>query len=263
MESSQLVKNLQFLMEKRMETPNAVAVSSGIMASTLTRLLDGSSAAPRNSTVQALAMHFGVHPDMLKTADLSVAAEILEENKTTTEPIPLLDEFEVRHVYLYNGVDTTTEKSTFYFPLPSNDRQWIPAPPDSDLIDLIKANADCPVSPIFAFIVKSNAMSPTFNEGDIVYIRYTPTVREVTNNNRFTRFITTDEIKSGDYVLGYYLEPDADEKNSKGHLLVRQYFEDEAAEFGSLISTNPNWPGRKSFPYTRIIGKLVGRYCKF
>ena len=263
MESSQLVKNLRFLMEKRFETANAIANSTGVKASTITRLLDGTSTAPRNSTLQALAMHFGVHPDMLKTADLSVAAEILEENKTTTEPIPLLDEFEVRHVYLYNGVDTPKDKNIFYFPLPSEGRTWLPPPPDKDLIDLIRDNADCPVSPIFAFQVKSNAMSPTINEGDIVYIRYTPTIREVTNNSRFTSFITTDEIKSGDYVLGYYLEPDADEKNSHGHLLVRQYFEDEAAEFGSLVSTNPNWPGRKSFPYTRIIGKVVGRYCKF
>lgn len=263
MESSQLVKNLQFLMGKHKESTNAVAVSCGIKASTLKRLLDGASAAPRNSTLQALAMHFGVHPDKLQDGDLSIQTGVLEENKTTTEPIPFLDEYEVLHIYLHNGIDTPKGQKTFYFPLPSNDRTWLPPPPDKDLIDLIRDNADCRVSPIFAYKVKSNAMSPTFNEGDTVFIRYTPTVREVTNNNHFTRFITTEDIKNGDYVLGYFLEDDADEKNSHGHLLVRQYFEDEASEFGCLVSTNPNWPGRKSFPCTRIIGKVVGCYTKF
>ena len=114
MESSQLVKNLRFLMEKHSETANAVAVSSGIKASTLMRLLDGSSAAPRNSTLQALAMHFGVHANMLEKGDLTKEDFEPVEYKNISEPIPLLNEEDVFKVFHWNGTDSIGEKCHFH-----------------------------------------------------------------------------------------------------------------------------------------------------
>lgn len=262
MESSQLVKNLRFLMEKRMETANAVAVSSGIKASTLMRLLDGTSAAPRNSTLQALAVHFGVHPEKLLKADLSVEVEELVEHKSVSEPISLLDEQEVFQIYHWNEADTTESNSLYYRRL-SNNRTWIPAPPDQELIDLIKEKSDDLLPPIFAFKVKGNAMLPRLNDGDIVYVRYTPTDGFFDDEGHLRGFTTPEEVKSGDFVLAYVSKKDEGTKKTRGHMVVRQFCPGDACESDYLLSTNPDWPGDRSLVCERIIGKVVGLFSKF
>lgn len=260
MKSTQLVKNLRYLMEKRMETANAVAVSSGIKASTLMRLLDGSSAAPRNSTLQALAIHFGVGPEMLLKADLSVEVAELVEHKSVSEPISLLEEHEVFQLYHWNEADTT-EGSIFYRRL-SNDRTWLPPPPDQELIDLIKESSEDVLPPIFAFKVKGQAMAPTINDGDIVFVRYTPTNGIFDEDGELVGFTTPNEIKSGHLVLAYCGKKDRNDK-THARMVVRQYCPDDTSDNEYLLSTNPDWPGERSLLCERIIGKIVGRYTKF
>lgn len=263
MESSQLVKNLRFLMEKHSETTNAVAVSSGIKASTLMRLLDGSSAAPRNSTLQALAMHFGVTPGALMKLDLSVEAEELVEHKNVSEPISLLMEDEVFQVYYWNEEDTAKE-NTFSYRRLSNDRTWISAPPDQELIDLIKEESDALLPAIFAFTVKGNAMAPTLSDGDIVYVRYTPTEPMFDQEGDMLGFFTPNEVKNGDFVLAYGSKKDEETKKTRGYMVVRQFCKGDTTSFDDyLVSTNPDWPGERSLICERIIGKIVGRYTKF
>ena len=261
MESSQLVKNLRFLMTRRMETTNAVAVSSGIKASTLMRLLDGSSAAPRNSTLQALAIHFGVNPEQLLKADLSAKTVQLVEHKSVSEPISLLNEKEIFQIYFWNEADTTEDKDPFYYRL-TNDRTWIPAPPDQKLIDLIKDKSEAPLPPVFAFKIKSYAMAPTFCRGDILYICFTPTEAEINNDGKIVRFSTPKDIKNGDFVLAFGRN-NSDDKKTHGYLVVRQFFQDDTSDKNFLLTVNPNWPGERSLICERIIGKIVGLYRKF
>ena len=267
MESTQLVKNLRFLMEKRMETANAVAVSCGVKASTMMRLLDGTSAAPRNSTLQALAMHFGVNPEKLLKSDLSIEVEELIEHKNVTEPISLLSEVEVYQIYCWNESDTTEPVSNDPYSLYrrlSNDRTWIPAPPDPELIDIIKQNSDSVISPIFAFTVKGDAMAPTFCEGDIVFVRYVPSETPLFAGSPEydARQPENVRVKNGDYVLGYAYETQSDKK-MRGRIIVRQYFEDDMSNKKCLLATNPNWPGERSHVCRAVLGKIVGRYTKF
>ena len=264
MESSQLVKNLRFLMEKRMETANAVAVSSGIKASTLMRLLDGSSSAPRNSTLQALAMHFGVNPEKLLKAKLSIEIEELVEHKNITEPVSLLTEKEVFLVYCWNEADTTDNEDKLYKRL-SNDRTWLPAPPDQELIDVIKSNPNSILSPIFAFKVKGDAMAPTFCDGDIVFVRYSMDDRFLKDAppELIKRLPENIQIKNGDFVLGWTLQHLSDSEKKCGSVVVRQYCEDDVTEERFLLSTNPNWPGERVLKCHQLIGKIVGLYRKF
>lgn len=262
MESSQLVKNLRFLMDKRMETANAIAVSSGIKASTMMRLLDGTSAAPRNSTLQALAMHFGVNPGALLTVDLSTQAEELVEHKSVSEPISLLNEHEAFYLYHFNEADTATENS-FSSRRLTSDRTWLPAPPDQELIDLIKEKSDDLLPPIFAFKVNGDAMAPTFRDGDVLYVRFTFTEGIFSDEGKLVGFTTPDEIKSGDFVLAYSSKKDENTKRMRRHMVVRQFCPDDTGENDFLLAINPDWPGERSLICERLVGKIVGRYTKF
>lgn len=258
MESSQLVKNLRFLMEKRMETANAVAVSCGIKASTMMRLLDGSSAAPRNSTLQALAIHFGVAPESLLNADLSVDVAKFIENKSASEPIPLLNEENIFKIYHWNGTDTIGAKGKFFRPLTGH-RNWIPAPPIQEIIDLIRENENPDVSPVFALKITGNAMAPTFCDGDLVYVRHTPT--SISGDS--DEFSIPDDVQDGDMVLAYCFFQSSDESRPHGHMVVREFCRDDITGHHFLIATNPKWSGRPAVDCSRVIGKVVGRYTQF
>lgn len=264
MERSQLVKNLCFLMEKRRETANAVAVSCGLKASTLTRLLDGSSSAPRNSTLQALAIHFGVHPNMLEKGDLSTATEELFEHKSLSEPVPLLTEEEVIKIYYLNEEDTA--KGNFFSHLrPTGERKWVPAPACQELIDLIKESSDSLLAPIFAITIEGDAMAPKFTDGDIVYILYTPTDAYFDDEGNLSCFSTPDEIKSGDFVLAFTSnkEEQKETDNQLGNMLLRQFCPgDASSKKDFLLTTNPDWPGDRTLICERIIGKPVFRSTK-
>ena len=262
MESTQLVKNLRFLMEKRMETANAVAVRCGVKASTMMRLLDGTSAAPRNSTLQALAMHFGVHPDKLSKADLSLEVEELVEHKSLSEPIPLLDEMEVFQIYHWNGSDTTDENGYLYRPLSKN-RTWLPAPPDQEIIDLIKDSSESVVPPIFAFKVKGNAMAPKICDGDIVFVLYTRTDGCYDDEGRLRAFTTPDVVENGDFVLSYFSKKDDKTDDYEVRMVVRQFCPGDSSDNDYLVATNPDWPGERSLICERIIGKVLSFYRKF
>lgn len=241
--SNYFLKNMQALMEKWNATPYTLAPHLGTEPSTIYRWLNPDlPRVPRSRMRVTIGEFFGVDPNEL--VDGLIDVNNLEAKNTEQKAL-------VKRSYRGKRIPlVTADKSLLLAGLLSDDiesyngelwpgaKEWLPAAPDLDL----------PQDRLVAMRHSGAAMSPTIENGDLVYIDFV-----------FSGDMEVPDFKEGDLVLA---EPATPETNKSNAPVIRKLVYGDNEEDRWLTATNPDFPGTRTVKARDILGKVVAIFRK-
>lgn len=242
--TTHFIDNINFLMEKMELTPFAFAERIGIDSATVYRWLDPKiQSVPRSRTLMTLGQFFGVDAERLlkERFDDATVFEINEQPKKkppkriSGTAVPLMKaSFGLTFASLFdNDVGLSREDIS-----PAAE-QWLPPAPDAE----IKSES------LIAIRVQGDAMAPTIQDGDLVYIDFC--FGQLSDG--------TEETWSNNDIV---LATPAHEKGEAPAPILRKLVYGDNEQDLWLTATNPDFPGTRTVKASIVLGKVVAIFRK-